>query len=280
MFNIVRQTAQTGRYGLYILILAVITMLVSACGSGGSRYILVTDLRLPDQTVNSNLANLSRVPALYRVKQGDTLISIAWRYGLDYKRLAAANSINPPYMIYIDQSLKLDETQHSHDDQISQMPTIANQPDSAASVSATVNAVNNNSAVFQSVVPQLPGKLSWQWPLLGKLAEQFGTRGKLNKGIDIAAAKGSQVRAAAAGIVVYAGDGIHGYGNLLIIKHSDIYMSAYAYNSHLLVAEGESVKAGQMIAKVGLGPEQQARLHFEIRKNGQSIDPLLLLPKR
>jgi lipoprotein NlpD len=129
-------------------------------------------------------------------------------------------------------------------------------------------------------VPQLSGKLSWQWPVLGKLAEQFGTRGKLNKGIDIAAAKGSQVRAAAAGIVVYAGDGIHGYGNLLIIKHSDLYMSAYAYNSHLLVAEGELVEAGQTIAKVGFGPEQQARLHFEIRKNGQPIDPLLFLPKR
>ncbi len=276
MLNIVRQATPIGRYGLYILRLAVITMLVSACGIGGSRYILVTDLRVPDRTVNSNLANLSRVPSLYWVKKGDTLISIAWRYGLDYKRLATANSIPPPYMIYIGQSLKLNETQHSNDDQISQAPTIANQPDSATSVSVAVDPVNNNFAVPQSVVPQLPGKLSWQWPLLGKLVEQFG----LNKGIDIAVAKGSQVRAVAAGIVVYAGDGIHGYGNLLIIKHNDIYMSAYAYNSQLLVAEGELVKAGQKIAKVGLGPEQQARLHFEIRKNGQPIDPLLVLPKR
>ncbi|MGZ4970877.1 MAG: peptidoglycan DD-metalloendopeptidase family protein, partial [Methylobacter sp.] len=121
-------------------------------------------------------------------------------------------------------------------------------------------------------------KLNFQWPIRGKVLKSFSQAD--NKGIDIAGEMGQDVSAAEAGKVVYSGQGLIGYGNLLIIKHNDLYLSAYANNSRLLVAEGYTVEKGEVIAKVGQAGSNKTSLHFEIRKNGKPVNPLSFLPEK
>jgi lipoprotein NlpD len=120
---------------------------------------------------------------------------------------------------------------------------------------------------------------SWRWPTTGKVVAEFDAdSGK--KGIDITGRSGQPIFSAAAGDVVYSGNGLLGYGNLVIIKHDDIYLSAYGHNSQLLVKEGDKVTSGQEIAKMGVSPKEGATLHFEIRKEGKPVDPQRYLPKK
>jgi lipoprotein NlpD len=119
----------------------------------------------------------------------------------------------------------------------------------------------------------------WNWPVQGPLISRFQSNGSLNKGIDIAGQQGQPVKAAAEGAVVYAGRGLLGYGEMIIIKHDETYLSAYAHNSRLLVKEGERVKLGQNIAEMGSTGTDRVKLHFEIRRKGQPVDPLTYLPK-
>ena len=122
--------------------------------------------------------------------------------------------------------------------------------------------------------------MSWIWPVKGPLIQGFSTTGVINKGIDLAGTKGEPVLAAADGKVVYSGTGLVGYGNLIIIKHNETYLSAYGHNSKLLLKEGQWAKAGQKIAEIGSTGTQRDKLHFEIRRNGKPVDPLQYLPKR
>ena len=119
---------------------------------------------------------------------------------------------------------------------------------------------------------------AWLWPSSGAVVRSFS--GTLHNGIDIDGKAGDRVKATAAGRVVYAGSGIVGYGKLLIIKHNDVYLSAYGHNRSLLVGEGEQVAAGQQIAETGSSATNSVKLHFEIRRDGRPVDPLTLLPRR
>jgi lipoprotein NlpD len=119
----------------------------------------------------------------------------------------------------------------------------------------------------------------WSWPARGQLLARFQSNGSLNKGIDIAGQLGEPVRAASDGAVVYAGRGLIGYGDMIIIKHDETYLSAYAHNSRLLVKEGDQVKVGQVIAEMGSSGTDRVKLHFEIRRKGQPVDPLAYLPR-
>ena len=119
---------------------------------------------------------------------------------------------------------------------------------------------------------------SWRWPAEGRVSRGFS--GSVHKGIDIAGTRGEAVVATAAGKVVYAGTGIVGFGELLIVKHNEQYLSAYGHNDRLLVAEGDTVSAGQKIAEKGSSGTDTVKLHFEIRKDGKPIDPIRLLPRR
>jgi len=121
-------------------------------------------------------------------------------------------------------------------------------------------------------------KLHWQWPIKGRVVKNFSQSG--SKGIDISGQLGQSVRAAEAGKVVYSGDGLIGYGNLLIIKHNEMYLSAYANNSRLLVSEGQVISKSQVVAEVGKVGSGQPALHFEIRKNGKPVNPVNYLPKK
>jgi lipoprotein NlpD len=216
-------------------------------------------------------------PKAHLVGSGDTLFSIAFQYDLDFRSLAIANDLNPPYTIFVDQEINLD----------------LNNIVSAGSAVSTANlgtAVGNNSvararagggtsgSVLRQPVASTPRAISWQWPHPGRLVRGF--QSGISKGLDISGNVGDAVLAAGDGDVVYSGSGIQGSGDLIIVRHSDRYLSAYAHNSRMLVNVGSRVRAGEKIAEVGENPFGVAMLHFEIREAGDSVDPSRLLPSK
>lgn len=213
----------------------------------------------------------------HRVREGDSLYSIAFQYDLDVRALALANSLRAPYTIFVGQELTLD----------------LNAPAArAASPSIAIGTPvrNNGVAQAQAGTPARGGVLrrsigggsqavTWRWPAEStRLLRSFGSGDA--RGIDIAVRRGDPVLAAADGEVVYSGRGVQGSGDLIILRHNDRYLSAYAHNSVMLVTEGERVKAGDKIAEAGTNLSGDPLLHFEIREDGKSIDPVGLLPRR
>jgi len=206
------------------------------------------------------------------VGKGETLFSIAWAYGLDYKALARANGIDQSYTIHPGQVLKLSEMATSTTSKIIAPAKVAVQqktvtPAKLPAVKPVIKKISDS-------------KVIWSWPALGKVMQGFSESGTVNKGIDIAGKLGEAVVASASGKVVYAGSGLLGYGQLIIIKHSDEFLSAYAHNRVLLVKEGDVVKAGQKIAEIGASGADKVKLHFEIRRDGKPVDPEEFLPRR
>jgi lipoprotein NlpD len=217
----------------------------------------------------------------YHVVAGDTLYSIAWRYGSDYRVLAKNNGISAPYDIHAGQTIYLRGGAHP---QPPREVVVATVP--AARPVVTTQLKSSNPTVTTSrPLPILPDTdnrepnypvTAWVWPAQGKLLALYTNK---NKGIDISGNFGDPVFAALPGKVVYAGDGLRGYGNLIILKHNSQYLSAYAYNSSLVVHEGEWVKKGQKIAAMGRVGNGNPMLHFEIRKAGLPVNPMNLLNK-
>lgn len=205
-------------------------------------------------------------PGWYRVKPTDTLYSIAWRYGIDYRNLAAWNGINEPYRIHPGQQLVLLK------------PEIAPQP-SGKQKSIVKKTTSGGSVVVKTLMPEYNRVIRWRWPTDGKVLNRFSVNDLDRRGIDIAGKIGQPVYAVDEGKVVYSGKGLAGYGNLIIVKHNNTYLSAYAYNRNRLVKEGIQVKRGTKIAEMGQGKNGIVALHFQIRKNGKPVDPLLYLPK-
>jgi lipoprotein NlpD len=194
-------------------------------------------------------------PEYHTVRPGETLYSIAHSYALDYRQLAQWNRLGDGSVIRDGQRLRL------------------KPPD------GNVARTSSNNARSQSKQPAVPTPV-WRWPTAGSVYLRFGAAQKTESGIRIAGTQGQVVVSAAAGEVVYAGSGLASYGNLLIIKHNESWLSAYGFNSVLLVREGQKVAAGQSIARMGQDASGRAVLHFEIRRNGQPLDPLRYLPAR
>lgn len=211
----------------------------------------------------------------HTVLPGETLYAIAWEYGHDYRDLAAANHIAPPYRIYPGQKIALTLNGRFKK---GLYPSSTNQ---ATVAKVPKLAVPVEKQQPKSLVPAAVTSLSgWQWPAKGKIIKTFSTKeNAFNKGVDIAGVRGTPILAAQTGKVVYSGSGLRGYGQLIIIKHNEAFLSAYAHNHRLLVKEGDMIRQGQMIAEMGQTDTDQVKLHFEIRKNGQPINPLLFLPK-
>lgn len=218
----------------------------------------------------------------YRVEAGDTLYSIAWRYHVDWHYLAKWNHISPPYRIRVGQVIALSRTAAAgmSGKRVARTP----QPQSSASgtparqAEPTTTAQKNTRKTAQRTTSQLPGKVGhWQWPAKGAVIHNY-KQSRPRHGIDIGGKLGQPVVAASGGTVVYSGSGLKGYGNLIIIKHSPHYLSAYGFNQRLLAKEGDRVTAGQTIAEMGNGPGDVPMLHFEIRHNGKPVDPEKLLP--
>ncbi|MBE9539511.1 MAG: peptidoglycan DD-metalloendopeptidase family protein [Proteobacteria bacterium] len=222
----------------------------------------------------------SAPPSVYNVQRGDTLYSITWRYGLDYRTVASANGISSPYTIYPGQKLYLKKKAPSASRSTAVKPS-STQPTpgkSSATTKAVPRTTTTSSTRSSGKSAGKPGATvsTWRWPTAGKVTRGYSST--VHKGIDIAGKRGDAIVAVAAGRVVYAGAGIVGYGELLIIKHNEIYLSAYGHNYRLLVKEGEQVKAGQKIAEKGSSGTDTVKLHFEIRKEGKPVDPQKLLP--
>ncbi len=249
----------------------------------------------------------------HTVVRGDTLYSIAFNYGLDYRNVAAWNGIRAPYTIYPGQKLKLTPAAPT---QITQQqtqpvkpqtqtvpraqplepgpivsrgaepvteikpetqPVPAKTPTPAPPPPKQTAPVTRTTPVTSDKTPVASGPIKWAWPTKGNVVKSDTPISK--NGIDIAGIKGQPINAAAPGQVVYSGSGLLGYGRLIIIKHNENYLSAYAHNDELLVKEGEQVTAGQNIALMGQTVNGRTLLHFEIRKNGQPVNPLGYLPK-
>lgn len=222
-------------------------MIAAICG-------LAACVQAPNYAPVAEVSGYEAIPksGIYRVGQGDTLYSIAWRYGLDYRVLAQRNQINPPYAIQLSQVILLR----------------ANRTSRRVSVPSP-------AAVKEEAAPLTHSPLKrWVWPVRGRVIETYSLR---NKGINITGRRGQDVYAANAGKVVYAGDGLRGYGNLIILKHNSLYLSAYAHNAQIFVREGQWVKQGQAIAAMGDSGTDRIMLHFEVRYAGKPINPLSLL---
>jgi len=204
-------------------------------------------------------------PNYYRVKAGDTLYSISWRYHLDYKSVAAVNNIKAPYTIYAGQNILLRGKKSSEvDDGIKHQ------------ASAKKKSARTDIASSRLVVPN--EKLRWQWPIEGEVIKEFSLSGTINKGIDIKGSSGQRVNAAADGTVVYAGGNLRGYGKLVILKHNNRFLSAYGNNQEIRVREGEKVRGGQVIGTLGASTSLAEMLHFEIRLDGRPQNPFNYLP--
>ena len=242
----------------------------------------------------------------YRVRLGDTLYAIAFRLGMDFQTLAAMNGIEKPYIIQPGQTIKTVRPRSSI--KSASAKPVASSTKTTKTTKTTTTPKTTTPTIVKSAasgktapkatpkatVPKTQSTASpssnsnsrktlgpvrkWRWPSAGRVVRSYSTN--LHKGIDISGRRGDAVSAVAAGIVVYAGTGVTGYGALLIVKHNDEYLSAYGHNDALLVEEGAYVKAGQRIARVGSSGTDTVKLHFEIRRNGKPVDPLKLLPKR
>lgn len=185
------------------------------------------------------------------VRRGETLFTIAWRYDKDHRDLARWNGLGDGSLIHPGQIIRLTGPSRA-------AATGSNRPSTKR---PTPPPVSNDPP------PQ------WAWPTRGRVAVEFGGRPGSGTGVLIGGQTGQAVNAAAEGSVVYSGGGLSAYGQLIIIKHNETYLSAYGHNASLLVKEGERVRRGQRIATMGEGPGRAPRLHFEIRRNGKPVNP-------
>jgi lipoprotein NlpD len=200
-------------------------------------------------------------PASYKVKRGDTLYSIAWRHRLDYQDVARWNGIGRDYVIHPGQVLKL------------------NPPSGRSAARSTAAQPKSPPISPRSAPPPTGPPVRWQWPVSGGTAT-LTARPNGGQGLTISGQLGEEVRSAGPGRVVYTGSGLLGYGQLVIIKHNETYLSAYGHTQSVAIREGDSVAAGQRIATMGAGPQGTPMLYFEIRVNGAPSNPLALLPQR
>lgn len=212
----------------------------------------------------------------HTVRAGETLYSIAFQYDLDFRSLALANGLRAPYTIFVDQELNLVVTNLSGDSGQSSVNSSVGTAVGDNSVARSQGGSSGTGGVLRQSIQSSNSIPTWAWPHAGRIVSDFRDSG--NKGLDIAGQLGDSVFAASAGDVVYSGRGVQGSGNLIIIRHNDRYLSAYAHNSAMLVGEGSRVAAGDKIAEVGLNSAGVTMLHFEIRLEGKSVDPRELLP--
>lgn len=285
-------------YALKLLATAVaLSTVLAGCSSSPSSGVRVVDRGAAPSNPNPQVTS-----GQYRVKRGDTLYSIAFKYGWDYKALAARNNIDSAYTIHPGQVIRFDSASSAPPPVVATTApaTVVNQTSSTPSSTFKTTIIRQGAATNGTtptapaaagtavVSPPVPvpvpagqrNAAGWTWPANGTLIGKFASNGSLNKGIDIAGNLGQPVFAASDGAVVYAGSGLRGYGELVIIKHSDTYVSAYGHNRRLLVQEGQQVKAGQTIAEMGSTGTDRVKLHFEIRSQGKPVDPLQFLPRR
>jgi len=229
----------------FILSLTLILSL-SGCGDTNSYAPVVEGWRQSQAT-----------HSYYKVQKDDTIYSIAWAFDMDYRELANINHLSESYKIHVGQQLRM---------------TPIRGKKTKAKARKTFQISHKTS--------QSHNVRHWLWPAQGKIIKKFALHEGGNKGIDINGHFGEPVVASANGVVVYSGSGLRGYGKLVIIKHNTNFLSAYAYNRHILVTEGQTIKAGQQIATMGRDNSGRTVLHLEIRLNGKPVNPLHYLGRK
>jgi len=240
-------------------------------------------------------------PGFYRVKRGDTLISIALEQGVDWRDLASWNDISNPNVIEVGRLLRILQARSADAPapSVAAVPTAPGAAQTAPVAGAGAvqtrpieagSAAGGASAPAPSVAAAPPAELAsaapppaaaglqWAWPAHGQVISGFSEGG--SKGVAIAGAQGEAIFAAESGRVIYSGNGLRGYGNLVIVKHDQEFTTAYAHNRAILVKEGQMVRRGQKIAELGMSDADRPMLHFEVRKGGKPVDPLSFLPSR
>ncbi len=216
----------------------------------------------------------------HRVDRGDTLYSVSFRYGQDYRDVARWNDLSSPYTIFPGQMLRVaPPSSEAWPDQRAATGIGEGAPVTRRSASPGSDTVSSSRTPTRAPARATRAVVAWQWPTQGKLLSTYSSADARRKGIDIGGRLGQSVYAAAAGRVVYAGSGLLRYGNLIIVKHSDELLSAYGYNRALHVKEGDAVGSGQHIADMGAKEQGAAALHFQIRVDGKPVNPLRYLPK-
>lgn len=279
-----------------IVVLSVLTgtgLLLAGCGSTSLNRAPVEDRRsaIPKPAMDPNTQAVKQLPGFenagrpgyYTVKPGDTLIRIGLDTGQNWKDISRWNSLDKPNQIEVGQVLRV-------------VPPV---PQTAAQNGVVTRPVTSSTAAVSSVPPGQPAsaakpapaapaapvdaaasedQIPWSWPVNGPVLAGFDEI--KNKGLDLGGTVGDAVLAAADGRVVYAGAGLRGYGNLIILKHNNTYLTAYAHNQSLLVKEDQSVRKGQKIAEMGNSDADRVKLHFEVRRQGKPVDPAKYLPTR
>ncbi|TAL87973.1 MAG: LysM peptidoglycan-binding domain-containing protein [Candidimonas sp.] len=252
--------AREQRMSRYLLIAAVLaTSILAGCASRTS-HAPVTDLT---SAANSNSVATG---GTYIVKPGDTLYKIAQQNNVDVATLIHANHISDPSQLRVGQTLRLGGSGGSAP-ALSSTPVATPVPVAPPAAAETTSTEKANDA----------GLIQWGWPASGRIIQGFNSN---TKGIDISGAPGEPVRAAADGKVMYAGNGVRGLGNLILLGHSNGFITAYAHNQTLLVKTGQQVHRGAKIALIGQTDTTSPRLHFEIRRRGTPVNPLSYLPAR
>lgn len=290
------------RVNVRLLPATAAVLLLAACSTPTLRRSVIVQTRPDGVPVHAS----GRLHAdTYVVARGDTLYSIAFRVGQDYRDLARWNGIHAPYTITPGQRLRVVPPAHTrtvaersaaaraaqaavpHPHPARRTAEIAAAGSAAAGAAGRVAASHAHTPASSQVASRHAGDagsrevagVDWRWPAPGKVLQGYRA-GDAIPGVLIAGSMGEPVHAAADGVVVYSGNGLVGYGELIIIKHSDAYLSAYGHNRTRLVHEGEHVKAGQVIAKMGSSGAPRVELEFQIRHNGKPVDPLHYLPGR
>lgn len=258
-------------FAAFIIIFVAFTgLLTTACSSKWKAPVHTYSTPSNQRPVQPAKSYPSRQPingTYYKVRKGDTLYSIAWRTGRDYQNLASWNRLQRPYTIYVGQVLRT-------------KPPVKKA--AAPARKKTVRKTTAKPAVPPSVskTEKFKQRLYWRWPASGKIIKGFRKGDDTRKGIVLSGKVGYSVTAAEEGKVVYSGSGLIGYGRLIIIKHNKNYLSAYGHNRKILVKEGDWVTKGKKIAEMGMNDKGIPALHFEIRKNGDPLNPIAVLPKR
>jgi lipoprotein NlpD len=278
-----------------ILAITLCVLVLSACTS---RYSPAPVSNISTFTEAGQRNKYKIKSSKYTVKKGDTLYSIAWRANSQVQNIAQLNNISPPYKIYPEQTLFLLKPPSKKTKQVnsrkvsikktSKKPPLKAQKSSKNTLASSKKQAYGNSKVVQKISQEgkqpstkFSKKVSqWLWPVKGKVIEYFSSSDQGNKGIDLAGSRGTKIKASAQGKVVYAGNALRGYGKLIIIKHNDDYLSAYAHNDQILVKEQQLINGGDYIATMGDTDANKVMLHFEIRFRGKSVNPMKYLPKK
>ena len=224
-------------------------------------------------------------PIVHTVRRGDSLYAISRRYGVDMRALAQTNAIAPPYTIFPSQQLIVPDSYTT----VASVPRTSKPTPRTESTAPRTSPTSTTKAIVSTPPPVAPpppparAGRRFVWPVEGRIIGRFGYAGKglHNDGINIAVDRGASVKAAENGVVAYSGNELQGYGNLLLIKHADGWMSAYAHNDQLLVKRGEQVRRGQVISRAGeSGSVRSPQLHFELRRGTMAVNPLEYLESR